>query len=219
LNKKKKREQRFRKEIIYTNRVCVDSGLIRSSDGNISIRLDDDHFLVTPAGLYKRRLKSKQLLIVNHQGEIIKGKGDLKPSSELLMHLEAYRQREDIGAVLHAHPPYSTVLTMAGIPYPNNIVPEIPILLGEVATAPYATPGTQELAHSISDPIKTHDAILLSNHGSLTVGETLEDALIALERLEHAAYLYYLAHNLGEIIPLPDVEVQKLKASGQQVRS
>ena len=219
MNKKKKREQRFRKEIIYTNRVCVDSGLIRSSDGNISIRLDDDHFLVTPAGLYKRRLKSKQLLIVNHQGEIIKGKGDLKPSSELLMHLEAYRQREDIGAVLHAHPPYSTVLTMAGIPYPNNIVPEIPILLGEVATAPYATPGTQELAHSISDPIKTHDAILLSNHGSLTVGETLEDALIALERLEHAAYLYYLAHNLGEIIPLPDVEVQKLKASGQQVRS
>jgi L-fuculose-phosphate aldolase len=219
MNKKKKREQRYRKEIVYTNRVCVDSGLIRSSDGNISIRLDDDHFLVTPAGLYKRRLKSKQLLIVNHQGEIIKGKGDLKPSSELLMHLEAYRQREDIGAVLHAHPPYSTVLTMAGIPYPNNIVPEIPILLGEVATAPYATPGTQELAHSISDPIKTHNAILLSNHGSLTVEKNLEEALLALERMELAAQLYYLAHNLGKVIPLPEAEVQTLKAIGEQIRS
>jgi len=208
MNKKQKREQRFRKEIVYTNRVCVDSGLIRSSDGNISIRLDDDHFLVTPAGLYKRRLKSKQLLIVNRQGEIVKGKGDLKPSSELLMHLEAYHQRGDIGAVLHAHPPYSTALTMAGIPFPTNISPEIPVLLGEVATAPYATPGTQELALSISDPIKTHDAILLSNHGSLTVGRTLEGALLALERMELAAQMYYLASNLGKVIPIPETEVK-----------
>ena len=142
MKKKKKREQKFRKEIVYTNRVCVESGLIRSSDGNISIRLDDDRFLVTPSGLYKRRLKSKHLLIVNHQGEVIKGKGSLRPSSELLMHLEAYRQREDIGAVLHAHPPYSTALTIAGIPFPTDIVPEVLVLLGEVPAAPYATPGT-----------------------------------------------------------------------------
>ena len=218
MNKKKKREQRFRKEIVYTNRVCVDSGLIRSSDGNISIRLDDDRFLVTPAGLYKRGLKSKQLLVVNHQGKIIKGKGDLKPSSELLMHLEAYRQRGDIGAVLHAHPPYSTALTIAGIPFPTNIVPEIPVLLGEVASAPYATPGTQELALSISDLIKDHDSILLSNHGSLTVGKTLEGALLALERMELAAQTYYLAINLGKVNPLPEAEVEHLKAIGEQIR-
>jgi len=211
MKKKKKREQRFRKEIIDTNRVCVDSGLIRSSDGNISIRLDDDRLLVTPSGLYKRRLKSKQLLIVNHQGEIIKGKGSLKPSSELLMHLEAYRQREDIGAVLHAHPPYSTALTIAGIPFPTDIVPEVLVLLGEVPSAHYATPGTQDLALSIRDLIKSHNAILLSNHGSLTVGKNLEEALLALERMELAAQLYYLAHNLGKIIALPTEEVQRLK--------
>jgi L-fuculose-phosphate aldolase len=110
MKKDKRLVQRLRKEIVYTNRVCVESGLIRSSDGNISIRLEDDRFLVTPSGLYKRRLKPKQLLIVNHQAEVIKGKGSLRPSSELLMHLEAYRRREDIGAVLHAHPPYSTAL-------------------------------------------------------------------------------------------------------------
>ena len=219
MNKKQKKEQRYRKEIVYTNQVCVDSGLIRSSDGNISIRLDDDRFLVTPAGLYKRRLKSKQLLVVNHQGKIIKGKGDLKPSSELLMHLEAYRQRGDIGAVLHAHPPYSTALTIAGIPFPTSIVPEIPVLLGEVATAPYATPGTQELALSISDLIKDHDSILLSNHGSLTVGKTLEGALLALERMELAAQTYYLAINLGKVNPLPEAEVKHLKAIGERVRS
>jgi len=160
--------------------------LIRSNDGNISIRLDTDRFLITPSGLYKRYLKRGQILIVNSKGELIHGKGDLKPSSELLMHMEAYRQREDIAAVLHAHPPYSTALTLAGIPFPENIVPEILALLGEVATAPYAIPGTQALAKSISGPIKTHDAILLSNHGSLTVGRTLEQALIALERMEFA---------------------------------
>ena len=127
------------------------------------------------------------------------------------MHMEAYRQREDIASVLHAHPPYSTALTLAGIPFPENIVPEILALLGEVATAPDAVPGTQDLAKSISEPIKTHDAILLSNHGSLTAGRILEQALIALERMEFAAQLYYLANNLGKIIPLPEAEIKRLK--------
>ena len=128
------------------------------------------------------------------------------------MHLEAYRQREDIGAVLHAHPPYSIALTIAGIPFPINIVPEVLALLGEVPTASYAIPGTQDLALSISEPIKRHDAVLLSHHGSLTVGKTLEEALINLERMELAAQLYYLARNLGEVIPLSEAEVKRLKA-------
>lgn len=211
MKKTNKKERQFRKEIVYTNRICVENGLIRSSDGNISIRLDTDRFLITPSGLYKRCLKRGQILIVNSKGELIHGKGDLKPSSELLMHMEAYRQREDIAAVLHAHPPYSTALTLAGIPFPENIVPEILALLGEISTAPYAVPGTQDLAKSISEPIKTHDAILLSNHSSLTVGRTLEQALIALERMEFAAQLYYLANNLGKIIPLPEAEIKRLK--------
>jgi len=208
----KKRERKFRKQIVYTNRVCVDNGLIRSSDGNISIRLDADRFLITPSGLYKRCLKRKQILVVDGKGQLIHGKGSLEPSSELLMHLEAYRQREDIGAVLHAHPSYSTALTVAGIPFPEDIVPEVLALLGEVPTAQYAVPGTQDLAHSIREPIKSHDAVLLSNHGSLTVGKTLEQALIALERMEFAAQIYYLAYNLGKVNPLPEAEINRLKS-------
>ncbi|MGB5844931.1 MAG: class II aldolase/adducin family protein [Anaerolineales bacterium] len=207
-----KRERKLIKQIVYTNRICVEDGLIRSSDGNISIRLEADRFLISPSGLYKRRLKCKQILVVNGQGELIRGKGSFKPSSELLMHLEAYRQREDINAVLHAHPPYATALTIAGIPFPNDIVPEVLALLGEVATAPYAAPGTQDLALSIRDPIKNHNTVLLSNHGSLTVGKTLEQALIALERMELAAQLYFLAYNLGKINPLPESEIKRLKS-------
>jgi L-fuculose-phosphate aldolase len=130
----------------------------------------------------------------------------------MLMHLEAYRQRDDIGAVLHAHPPYSTALTIAGIPFPTEIVPEVLALLGEVPTAPYAPPGTHELTASIRDLIKHHDAILLSHHGSLTLGKTLEGALIRLERMELAAELFYLAHNLGRINPLPLEEIARLRS-------
>jgi L-fuculose-phosphate aldolase len=212
MNYIKKGEKKLLKEIVYTNRVCVENGLIRSSDGNISVRLDADRFLITPSGLYKRRLKRKQILVVNNQGHLIHGKDPLIPSSELLMHLEAYQQRDDIGAVLHAHPPYSTALTIAGIPFPIDIVPEVLALIGEVPTASYATPGTPDLALSIRDPIKYHDAVMLSNHGTLTVGKTLEQALIALERMESAAQLYYLAHNLGDIIPLPEKEIDRLKS-------
>ncbi len=212
MKKPKVKEKQYRKQIVCTNRICVENGLIRSSDGNISIRLDEDRFLITPSGLYKRRMKSNQILVVNRKGELIRGKGTLKPSSELLMHMEAYRQREDISAVLHAHPPYSTALTIAGIPFPENIVPEVLALLGEVATAPYAVPGTQDLAQSIREPIKNHDAILLSNHGSLTVGKTLEQALIALERMEFVAQLYFLAYNLGKVTSLPEEEIKRLKS-------
>lgn len=207
----KKEEQQFRKQIIDTNRVCVDCGLISSSDGNISICVAEDHYLITASGLYKRKLKDKHILAVNSKGEMLHGKSDLKPSSEILMHMAVYRQRPDIRAVLHAHPPFATALTIAGLPFPNNIVPEIPALLGEVAIAAYATPGTTDLAASISGLISNHDAILLSNHGSLTVGKTLEQALINLERLELVAKMFYLAKTMGQIVPLPDSEISRLQ--------
>lgn len=206
----KKKEKQLNRQIAYTNQVCVESGLISSSDGNISIRVAEDYYLITASGLYKRKLKGKHILAVNSRGELLHGKRGLKPSSELLMHLAAYRQRPDIRAVLHAHPPFATAITIAGLPFPNNIVPEIPALLGEVAVAAYATPGTTDLAASISGLINNHDAILLSNHGSLTVGKTLEHALINLERLELVAKMFYLAKTMGQIVPLPEAEISRL---------
>lgn len=175
------------------------------------MRLDGERFLITPSGLYKKLIEEEHLLVVNHEGEVIGGKPGLRPSSEILMHMEAYNQRADINTVLHAHPPYATTLTIAGIPFPTDIIPEVLIALGEVPTTPYATPGTRELALTIREPIKTHNAVLLSNHGSLTVGKTLQEALIALERMEHAAHLFYLAENLGKVLPLPEDEVERLK--------
>lgn len=207
-----------RKEIVRVIRIVASQGLVRSSDGNISIRLDSDHFLVTPSGLYKMALEPDDLLIVDGHNRVVQGRPGLKPTSELLMHLEAFRQRADIGAALHAHPLYATALTVAGETFPLDILPEVPIALGSVPIAAYATPGTPAMAASIRDPISRSNAVLLSHHGSLTVGRSLADALIALERLEHAAHTYYIARALGKIVHLPSDEMENLQAIGRHVR-
>jgi L-fuculose-phosphate aldolase len=100
-------------------------------------------------------------IIVDRNGKILEGKPGLKPTSEVGMHLEAYRQRPNVNAVLHAHPPYATALTIAGIPFPTDLLPELLITLGDVPTAPYATPGTPALAESIQSLVRTHNTILL----------------------------------------------------------
>lgn len=211
-------EYRLRQKIVRATQIVADQGLVRSSDGNISVRLDDDRFLVTPSGIYKMAMEPDDPVVVNGAGETLSAKDDLKPTSELGMHLEVYRQRPDVRAVIHAHPPYATALTIAGIPFPTDYVPEVLVGLGAVPTAEYATPGTPALGESIRELIKTHNSILLSNHGALTVGKTIEEALITMERLEHAAYTYYIARMLGEPHPLPQAELLKLQAFGHQMR-
>lgn len=212
-------EYQLRQEMIRVTRIVANQGLIRSSDGNLSVRLADTRFLMTPSGLYKMSMEPDDPIVVNDEGEVLVGKPGLKPTSEINMHLTAFRQRPDINAVLHAHPPYATALTIAGLPFPTDYLPEVLVALGDVPVAQYGTPGTPALAESIIEHIRGHIAVILSHHGSITVGKSLEEALIALERLEHAAYTYYLANNLGHPIPLPDDELNRLRDIGNQIRN
>lgn len=207
-------EAELREEIIRVTRIVADQGLARSSDGNISIRLDPERLLVTPRGFYKMAMEPDDLVVVDRQGRLLEAKEGLRPTSELSMHLEAHRQRPDINAVLHAHPPFATALTIAGLPFPTDYIPEVLLVLGPVPTVPYARPRTRDLALSIQEAIRTHDNVLLSHHGSISVAKTLGKALINLERLEHAAYTYYLARGYGEPLPLPGDELAKLAELG-----
>jgi len=209
-------EDELRAQIVEVTKILAEEGLIRSSDGNISVRMGD-RLLITPSGVYKRALAPEQMVVVDLTGEVLDAPEGLGPTSELLMHLEVYRQRGDVGAVLHAHPPYATALTVSEAPFPIDVIPEVLLTLGDVPTAPYATPGTQDLADSIRDSIGEYDAVLLSHHGSLTVGETLEEALIALERVEHVAQTFILARGLGGAERLPAEEVARLRAMGKRV--
>lgn len=200
-----------RADIVRIGRLLHQFEYVDGASGNLSVRLGDNEILATPSGLAKGFLSPDQLIVVNLSGELVQPAPEgLKPTSELLMHLEAYRQRPDIRAVIHAHPITSVALSIAGIPLTECIIPEAIVILGPVPTTPYATPSSIENQHAISELIKTHDAIVLAYHGTLTVGATLWDAYLKLESLEHSAKIIAMARMLGGVQPLPPEQVQKL---------
>jgi L-fuculose-phosphate aldolase len=176
-------------------------GLLQADNGNLSGRLANGCIVITPAGRRKDRLAPEELIRLDPSGPALPSTA--RPSSELPMHLEAYRQRPDITAVIHAHPPCATALTLAGIPYPSDILFEGLAALGEVITAPLAMPGGPEGAQAISDLVLHHDAILLPHHGVLVVASDLDRALLTIERLEHVAQVFAWAERLGGARRLP----------------
>jgi L-fuculose-phosphate aldolase len=198
-------EDLLRAAIVETGRIAYERGLIMSNDGNISVRMADNTILITPAGLCKGRLSPGDLLVVSMEGKILRHADDpaLRVSSEQPMHLEAYHQRPDIRAVLHAHPPYATALTVAGRDIRSDLLPEVLMALGDVPITGLAVPSSEEDAVLIRSLICKHDALVLRQHGSLSVGKNLDEALIHLERLEHAAHVQAIAEMIGQLTPLP----------------
>lgn len=205
-------EAERRLAIVECGRVCYERRLMTSNDGNISVRLDEDRLLITPSGLSKGRLRPEDILVIGLDGKPISSTENGKPSSETPMHLEVYRQRPEVCAVIHAHPVFATALTVAGLDFPNDVLPEVLLTLGEVPVTAYATPSSDEDAEVIRPLIRHHDALLLRQHGSLTVGRNLEEALIHLERLEHAAEVFWRARMLGRVEALPPEARQALLA-------
>jgi L-fuculose-phosphate aldolase len=178
--------------------------------GNISAKVGPDRLLITPSGVDKATMSAGDLLVIDMSGNCLEGDPVCRPSSELPMHLEAYRQRPDVGAVVHAHPITCVALSLVGISLAPPYIPEALVLLGPVATAPYATPSSTENGDAIAGLIVDHDAIILAHHGTLTVGKDLNEAFGRLEVLEHTAKTVALAHQLGEPRELKPEAVSRL---------
>lgn len=178
--------------------------------GNLSARLTETTLLTTPGGGSKADLDPEGLVVVDLEGEVVRAPRGVRPTSELPMHLEVYRQRPDVGAALHAHPVHCVALSMVGISLDEPLIPEAVVLLGPVPTAAYATPSSEENRDAIADLIGRHDAILLAHHGSLTVGRDLEEAFLRLETLEHVARTVSIAHRLGRPSALAGRDLEKL---------
>ena len=198
--------------MVRIGRLMWERGYVAAEEGNLSARLGPDRLLVTPSGLSKGFLAAEDLVVIRPNGEMVstyRGRGQ-QPSSEILMHLEVYRQRPDANAVVHAHPPLAIAFSIAGVTLARCILPEVVITLGGIPTADYATPGTSEVAESISQAICDHDAIVLAHHGTLTVGKTLWAAYLQLEKVEHAAHITLAAQQLGRVNTLPPEAVDKL---------
>lgn len=183
-------------------------GYISGSDGNVSIRLGPGRLLSTPSGVNKGFLSPRDMIVTDMAGK--KLQGALKPTGELYLHLEAYRQRPDIGAVVHAHPPITIAFSIAGQKLPQCILPEIVMIFGSIPMAAYATPCTEEGPRAIASLIGDCDALIIERHGTITVGDTVFTAYDRLEKVEHSAEVSAAARMLGPVKPLPREEIAKL---------
>lgn len=204
----------LREEIVRIGKLMWDKNFIAAGDGNLSVRLGSDRLLCTPSGLSKGFLNADQLLVIDLQGNKVGtnlgAARDLVPSSEIRLHLECYRQRTDVQAVVHAHPPSAISCTLVGISLAKCILPEVVYDLGTIPTLPYATPTSIEGPERIRELIPRFDALMLERHGSVTVGKTLWEAYMRLERLEHSALIALQANAVQPVMPLSDAQIQKL---------
>ena len=183
-------------------------GFMPGTAGNLSIRIDRDRILATPTGLSKALLHSADMVLVDLDGNHIAGSRNV--TSEIGMHLAIYRLRDDVHAVVHTHPPIATGFACAGRALDQPLCAESVMTLGPVPLAPYATPGTGELAASLTPLIPGHNAILLANHGAVTYAETLADAFLKMETLEHFAHISLVAEQLGTPRLLEQHAIQQL---------
>jgi L-fuculose-phosphate aldolase len=176
-------------------------GMASANSGNISMRLKDGNILITPTLVSKGFMKPEQLLLMNLSGEVLGGDG--YPTSETPMHLRLYQEREDIGAIVHAHPPVSTAFAVAGKPLDLHLIPEAVVFLGEVPLVPFQFPGSPELADAIVPYLAKYDAVLLENHGVLCWGSDVEQAYHRLETVEFCATVTLTAKLLGGAREIP----------------
>ena len=183
---------------------------IASNDGNITVRVGDNRLLTTPTGVSKGFMTMDMIIEMDMDGKVLSQNKKYRPSSEVKMHMEVYRQREDIRSVVHAHPPVCTSFAVAGIPLDKCVLPEAVLTLGAVPIAPYGTPSTMEIPDSIKPYLQKSDAILLANHGALTFGSDLLNAYHKMETLEHSAKIVFTAIQLGNVNMIPGPEVKKL---------
>ncbi|MFA6309625.1 MAG: class II aldolase/adducin family protein [Clostridia bacterium] len=204
----KKEESKLKEQICEIGRRLYQNGFVASNDGNISAKISENEFLITPTGVSKGFMKPDMIVKVDANGILIEGQSD--PSTEIKLHLAAYKERRDINSVVHAHSPYATAFAVAGIALDKPLLPETIYTLGDVPISKYATPSSKELANSVSRLLKDHDALLMANHGALTVGIDLENAYFKLETLEFYAKISYLTQMLGKQNELSKSETDKL---------
>jgi L-fuculose-phosphate aldolase len=208
------RERALRHDLTRFGKMLHSQGFVAATDGNLSVRLDQERILITPTCVSKGMMKPEDMVIVGLDGRKLNGSSN--PSSEITMHLTIYRMRPDVGAVVHAHPCTATGFASAGIALDEPLCSEVVITLGSVPLAPYATTGSMELSDSLRPYIPYHDAILMANHGVVTYGEDLCRAYMRMEAVEHYARIVLTARQLGSVHSLDSQELEKLVAVRSQ---
>ena len=201
-------DRQNRLAIVQFGRLLHENNFVAATDGNLSVRLDEERLLATPTCISKGRMRASDMVIVDMDGKRLAGKR--RVSSEIGMHLLIYRLRPDVNGIVHAHPPTATGFAASGYDLTRPLVCEVVVGLGSIPLARYGTPGTPELADALEPLIPHHDAILMANHGVVTFGSSLESAYMRMETVEHFAKIALVTHLLGNEQPLGEKEVEKL---------
>lgn len=197
------------KQILDLGQRMYDRGFVAANDGNISIRIGENAVLATPTGVSKGFMTEAMLVVTDLDSNLIEG--TYKPTTELKMHLRVYKEDSSLRAVMHAHPPFSTVFAVAGIPLDEPILAEAIMLLGDVPVSPFAMPGTDEVPESIAPFVHNHKGILLANHGSLTWSDDPVKAFYYMESIEqYAKITYYTKYMLGRANRFTPAQIAEL---------
>ena len=202
--------QEEREAVCRVGKLLYDRGYVAANDGNISVRVGEGRLLITPSGVSKGRMTPDMLLVTDLDGTVIEG--NRHPSSEGKMHLEVYRGRPDVNAVVHAHPPVSTAFAVCRRGLETPYLSELVAGLGQVPCTPsFAMLSTEEVPQSVRPYLADHNALLLANHGALAWGGDLWEAFDRLETVEHTAKIVRNVQLLGGGVPLTEEEVERLR--------
>ena len=184
-------------------------GYVVSNDGNVSVRIGEDQVLITPSGVSKGRLTPDMLVVCDLEGRVLAG--HLHPSSESAMHLLVSRERPDVGAVVHAHPPAATAFSICRRPLAQHYLTETISGLGEVPVAPFALPSTSQVPDSLRPYVAGCNGALLANHGAIAWGRDLWHAFDRMEQVEQTAKIFALVHQLGGGVELSPEQVGAIR--------
>ena len=198
------------KQAVYeANMELPRRNLVTYTWGNVSgICRSEGLIVIKPSGVEYDELTPDQLVVVDLDGNVREGK--LNPSSEIKMHMRVYRERPDVGAVVHAHPPIATAFAVCNKPLDKLILPEAVLSIGTVPVCAYGTPSSMEVPDSLMPYIQDHDAFLLQNHGALSVGNTLTRAFFVMDEVEYFAKITYYASHIGGMVEFGGENIDKL---------
>ena len=198
-----------RREMLHWVHKMDQKGWVANHDGNATLRLGGNRFLATPTAFSKAEIQEQDLLILNQRGQVIQGRHRI--FSEFALHKTCFAVRPDAQVVLHAHPPTTTGMAVAGVEVLPTIIAEAVVSLGDrIPLAPYALPGTEASNEALAEAILLHDVVMLENHGVIAVGDDLEQAFLRIELCEHLARIQMAAAQAGGARTIPDADVERL---------
>jgi L-fuculose-phosphate aldolase len=201
-------EYQLKEQICEIGRRLYNKGFAAANDGNITIRLNDKEVLCTPTMVSKGYMKPADICKVGYEGKQLAG--TRKRTSEVLLHLAVYKNRPDVQAVVHCHPPHATAFAVAREPIPKCVLPEVEVFLGEVPIVQYETPGNQKFADTVVPVVKDCNTVILANHGTVSFGPNLETAYFNTEIIDAYCRILILARQLGRVNYFTETQTREL---------